>query len=300
MVKKNILVTGSTGLLGSTLVASLEKDYNVFGTARRNFKGNLQKNFLPFDLAKPSYQRLFEWAQPQVVIHCAAITDIDYCEQHPQKAIQINYEPIKKLGQNKSIEKIIFISSDAVFDGLKRNPSEKSFKSPLNMYGKTKQKSEEYLLCHDQRNIVIRTTIIGKNTNPKAKDSLVEWIFNSLKNRKIISLFNDVVFNPITTLHLAHEIGFLINTKFCGVFHISGSETISKYSFGKKLSLELKLDSNLIRKGSIKNSHFIATRSNNQTLNTSFYTKMTGRKLPDIDDTINQLVSQFPDKETDL
>ena len=75
-------------------------------------------------------------------MHCAAITNVDYCDLNSEEAFLINYESLKKLSNYSSVSKIIFISSDAVFNGIEINPTEKSATSPLNIYGVSKLKNQ--------------------------------------------------------------------------------------------------------------------------------------------------------------
>lgn len=286
--RKKILITGASGMLGSILADILKDYYNVFLTGRNEPQGKSQDNFLSFDLNQNSYNKLLLWSNPDIVIHCAAITNVDYCELNPEEANIINYESIKKICDFQSIKQIIFISSDAVFDGSISNPSEQTVPSPLNIYGLTKYKSEQYLLEKKEDSTIIRTTIIGRNNNPKAKKSLLDWIISSLRKKNEIELFNDVLFNPISTFELAHEIHYLIENTIKGIIHISGVESITKYDFGFRICEHLDLDTSLIKKVSIQKSKFVAKRSNNQSLDSSYYINLTGRTLPTVDTTLHR------------
>ncbi len=287
-----LLITGATGMLGATLAEKWEKKFQIFTTGRESFTKLPSKHFMPFNLLSDSYDSLMNWANPDVVIHCAAITDLDYCENNIEKAMAVNAESVKKFLKYGFSTKLIFISSDAVFPNGIYMATEKNHTLPENIYGRTKEAGEKYILHSKGNHIAIRTTIVGKNINPKYRGFL-EWIIHSLKNEKEISLFNDALFTPITIWHLADEIEWIINKDIKGIFHISGVQPISKYDFGKRICEALKLETDLIKSGNMDDFKFKARRSKDQTLSSSFYSSTYNRTLPTINETIDSIVKHF-------
>ena len=114
-----ILITGASGMLGSTFVKKWQENYEVFSTDKKNFTKGPAENFIPFNLLSESYEALVNWAKPNVIIHCAAITNVDYCEENPEQAMAVNAESVNKILKYSSDSRLIFISSDSVFpDGI--------------------------------------------------------------------------------------------------------------------------------------------------------------------------------------
>ena len=217
---------------------------------------------------------------------------MDYCEDNPEHAMAVNAESVNKFLKYGSDTRLIFISSDAVFpDGI-HMAMEKDQISPENVYGKTKETGEKYIKDALGDHVAIRTTIVGKNINPSYQ-GFVEWIVNSIKNGKEIILFEDVLFTPITTWHLANEMDWIIRSNISGIVHVAGVEPISKYDFGKKICEGLELDTKLIRKGSMDNVKFNAKRSNDQTMDSGFYHSLSSRFLPSADETVDIIVEHF-------
>ena len=279
-------------MLGATIVKKWRNRFEVFATDKDNFTNNPVKNFMNFDLMSESYDALMNWAKPDVIIHCAAITNVDYCEDNPEQAMAVNAESVNKFLKYGSDARLIFISSDAVFpDGI-HMATEKDQTTPENIYGKTKETGEKYINNALGSHLAIRTTIVGKNINPSYQ-GFVEWIVNTVKNRKEITLFEDVLFTPITTWHLANELEWIMENDVSGVIHIAGQESISKYDFGKKICQGLELDTKLIRKGSMDSIKFNAKRSNDQTMDSGFYHSLSSRLLPSADETVNIIVEYF-------
>ena len=287
-----ILITGTSGMLGATIVKKWCDRFEVFATGKNNFTNNPAKNFMAFDLLSDSYDILLNWAKPDVIIHCAAITNVDYCEDNTEQAMAVNAESVNKFLKYGSDARMIFISSDAVFpDGI-HMATGKDKTSPENIYGKTKVTGEKYIKDASGNHIAIRTTIVGKNINPLYQ-GFVEWIVNSVKSGKEITLFDDALFTPITIWHLTNEMEWIISSDISGIVHVAGSEPISKYDFGKKICEGLELDTNLIKKGSIDNAKFNAKRSNDQTLDSGFYNSISNRTLPSLDETVDIIVKHF-------
>lgn len=291
--KKNILVTGASGMLGSTLVNNFNNKYNVFATGRENFKNNPALNFKSFDLESTSFEPLLEWSNPDIIIHCGAITNGNYCQNNPKEAFEVNGFSLQKLIADCGNSKIIYISTDAVYPSSLHKARESDLVYPESIYGKSKELGEFFLLNSGSNFNIIRTTIVGLNINEK-KSSFAEWIIRSSLQNKTIGLFEDVLFNPISIWDLTVEIENIIEKNgFPPVLNISGSEIYSKYQFGIKLLHELGLSSVNIHKESITNFKERARRANDQTLDVSLYQEITKKKLKTLEETCKSFTYYF-------
>ena len=289
---KRVLVTGASGMLGATLVKLWSNKYNIFATDRNNFPGNTAKNFKIFDLKSENYEELTEWAKPDIIIHCAAITNVDYCEENKDEAMVVNGESARKLIDSAPNAKLIFISTDAVFPCQTHLANENSTMGPENIYGKSKEYGESFIKKSLKNNCIVRTTIVGKNINIY-KQGFVEWIINSIKRGSHIALFNDVFFTPISIWNLADELEWIMNNDVPRILHISGTESMTKYEFGYRFCHEMKLDASLIKAGSMDNIQFREKRAKDQTLDSSYYISISKHKLPNFEDNIKTLVKYF-------
>jgi len=292
VINKKILITGASGMLGTTFVKDWQDKYDIFATDKDNFTDNPAIKFMEFDLLSEYYDALITWAKPDIIVHCAAITDVDYCEENPEQAMAVNAESVNKFLKYDSGARIIFISSDAVFpDGI-HLASEKDQTAPENYYGKTKEVGEKYIKEAIGSHVAVRTTIVGKNINPSYQ-GFVEWIVNSVKNGKEIDLFDDAIFTPITTWHLVNELGWIMENNISGIVHIAGKEPISKYDFGKKICEGLGLDTQLINNGSIDDVNFKAKRLKDQTMDSGYYHFLSNRSLYSVSKTVDIIVKHF-------
>ncbi len=289
---KRILITGASGMLGASLVESWSRKYDIFATGHNDFLKNSAKKYKVYELRNKSYTELIEWANPEVIVHCAAITSGDYCENNPDKAMAVNGESVRKLLESAPDAKLIFMSTDAVFPCQTHLATEDSLTGAENIYGKSKEYGENFIRNSTGNNCIVRTTIVGKNINTH-KQGFVEWIINSVKKGNHITLFYDVLFTPISIWHLANELEWVINKGAPKILHISGSEIMTKYEFGHRLCQGLGLDTSLVTAGSIDNVQVRAKRAKDQTLDSSFYMSISNSHLPTFKETIEILTKHF-------
>jgi len=289
---KKILITGASGMLGAALVKLWDKKYHVFATAGSDFIHNKAKNFKKFDLKSKNFRSLARWVKPDVIIHCAAITSHEYCQSNPKEAMLVNGASVKKLIEVFPKAKLIFISTDAVFPLKTHLANEKTKTAPVTIYGKSKELGEKYILNLTKNACIVRTTIVGRNIN-SGKQSFAEWIVNSIKSSKKITLYGDTIFTPISIWHLAEELEWIIKNKVPKILHIAGREITSKYDFGYNFCKELNLDLSLIVEGKLNKKKEKIKRSRDQTLDVSFYQSISKHRLPDLRETVKILVKNF-------
>lgn len=279
-------------MLGSALVELYKNYFTIFTTG--SSKSDIFENYMQFDLESESYKDLINWSNPDVIIHCAAITNGNECKNNPLRAYAINGMSVQKLinATNDNV-KIIYISTDAVFPNALHLARESDIVSPESIYGKSKELGEFFLLHSNRIYTILRTTIVGLNTLA-LKSSFVEWIINSVKQEKEITLFDDVIFTPISIWDLAIEIKEILtsNDKY-GIYHVAGSEICSKYHFGITLVNELGLDNKFIKRGSIAEFSDRANRSGDQTLSVQKYINDFNRTLPRVNETINNIKCHY-------
>ena len=281
-------------MLGFSLCKDLEKDFEVYSTGNSYFNYQIER-YLKFDLLSSSYKKLIDWSRPDIIIHCAALTDGNFCEKNPEEAYKVNGLSMKKIIEaTKKKVKIIYISSDAVFPSSINLAKESNCVSPENIYGKSKELGEHFLKTSiNIEYIIIRTTIVGLNFNNN-KTSFVDWIIKtSLKNEKL-GLFNDVLFSPISIWDLSNEIKFLINSDNINseILHISG-EICTKHEFGKRLLKSLNISTLNLFENSILSFSERFNRSTDQSLDSSFYEKKYNRILPKLNQTINKIKKHY-------
>ena len=291
---KRILITGASGMLGSTLYKQWQSKYQIYCTGTSKALPNM-KNYMQFNLRASNFKELFDWAQPDVIVHCAALTNGNFCQENPEEAFLINGLSSYKLAQSASENcRIIYISTDAVFSADLHMAKENDIPNPDNIYGKSKELGEFLLIQNSQNYTIVRTTIVGFNEK-EGKAGFVEWIIHSAKNKIPIQLFDDVLFNPISCSLLGNELSTIIDSGGFKneIVHLSGSEVVSKFEFGTRLLSELNIQNETVAKGSILQFNQRAKRSTDQSLDCSYYQTATKRNLPNLEECIRSLSKEY-------
>ena len=287
-------ITGASGMLGSALIAHLSKSYRVFATSRgRGVEG---KNITWDCFNLTDIILLTEWLEtirPDVVIHCAAITNVDLCEDNVKLATRLHIETTEVMANflDSYGGRLIYISTDSVFDGEKKGAySESDLVSPLNVYAKTKFMGERSVLSMNN-GLVLRTNIIG--WTQEGKTSFVEWVVNRLNDNMPLNLFYDVYFSPLTIYELSFIIEKIIEKPILGLYHCGSRDNISKYDFGKKMAKIFQLSDSNINKISIDSVDFKATRPKNMALNSDKLSDKLQYDIPNVIDSIVHMKNQY-------
>jgi dTDP-4-dehydrorhamnose reductase len=274
---KKVLVTGCTGMLGEKIVAELllNNQFDVFGLARTKTNILSDSYQIQVDLSEDSFKdSLKSWITPDVIIHTAAYVNLSFCEQHPDKATTLHVHASGKLAALYPQALFIYISTDSVFDGEKGNYSEMDIATPLNQYALTKLQGEREIQRFTTNALIIRTNIYGKRNGKNG--GLAEWAISNLSKNIAINGFDDVIFNPLYTGQLAEFIKTFIlgNNEFRGILNLGSEEFVSKYVFINMLAQEFGLNSNLVKRDTMKGKPSDLLRPFNTTLDTTTCKKL--------------------------
>ena len=240
-----ILVTGAGGLLGSKLVRLLSKDHEVIPTHSLH---SPQPNSIKMNIAdEKTVSTVLKSIVPEVVIHAAAMTNVDGCESDRELAWSINAQGTKNIAlECRTIHaRLIYVSTDYVFDGKVGLYSEQYKTNPINYYGLTKLNAERFVkeLCRDSA--VARTSVIyGWHA---IKMNFATWIVKSLRNHEQVDVAMDHYNSPTLADDLAEILRKIVEDKVSGVYHTCGGERISRYEFALKIAEMFKLDTSLIK-----------------------------------------------------
>lgn len=265
---KKILITGSRGMLGTVLCRGLEKSYQIYET---DIYDGSSERYLKFDLCSDVYTNLVNFVHPEVIVHCAGIIDMDFCERNPERAVTVNSTPSSKLSTAFPDAKLIYISTDAVFDGTIEYPSETDRCNPLSEYGRSKYLGELNAIGESDQNCSLRVTPIDYTYLNSGKGFLA-WLIDSLRNKKPINLYTNRFFTPVTTWDLASAIDDIIKLDLKGIYNIGIEKKISRYELGMRLCQDLGLDSSLIKGVNFDSGPSSLKRSSDQSfLSTLFF-----------------------------
>lgn len=288
---QKVLLTSGTGFFSSTWCLDTNHKFQNH-TLSRSKKKFFYKNYkINFSNTK-NIIKIVNKVNPDIILHTAAITDVDLCEEKPSLSKKINFNLTKKISDicKKKKIKLIFISSDQVFS-KKKNNLESSRTSPINVYSLHKSMSENYIAKNLHEYLIIRTNFFG--ISPKVKKSFINFITFNLLNKNKINLITDIIHNPISIHHLITYIIRLHKLDVNGIFHISSDEKISKYDLGIKIAKIFGLNISLINKCKISNIKFKAQRPNYMYLNNKKLKKILKIRIPSIQAQIKDIKKNY-------
>jgi len=290
-------VTGASGMLGTALVTHLSKLHKVFATSRSKGIEGKDIKWDCFDLT--DIELLNKWldrVKPNVVIHCAAIVNVDLCEENFDLATKLHVETTKVMSNylNRNNGRLIYISTDSVFDGKKHGSyNESDLVNPLNVYAKTKLMGERPVQLMTN-GLVLRTNIIGWTRENSV--SFSEWMLKGLTDNIPLNLFYDVNFSPLNVYDLSIIIEKIIQNPIFGLYHCASSDGISKYDFGRKMAEIFQLSDSNINRISVDDMEFKASRPKNMSLNIEKISTALEYDFPSSIDAIELMKCQYKDK----
>ncbi|MEK6843472.1 MAG: SDR family oxidoreductase, partial [Candidatus Micrarchaeota archaeon] len=239
---EKILIIGASGQIGGACMQILAKDFDLVGT----YFSNNKENMLKLDLTdKENLNLVMESTRPSIVILSSALTNVDFCETHPLEAKNMNEDAVKSVSDecNKLGAKLVYLSTDFVFDGNDGPYTEEDIPNPISIYGRTKyngelnaKKTNKWLIVRtgnvfdygfDEKNFVVRT-------------------IERLRNGEQIKVQSDLFASPTLATHIACAIRLLLLAKKTGLYDVCGLEVMSRYQLAMQIALFFKLDSKLI------------------------------------------------------
>lgn len=236
---KKVLITGANGLLGQNLARVLKDYYNLILTDMHKISYvQLTEPFIyiPADISDITSLKLIEALRPDVVFHFASITDVDGCEENPQAAHKVNVEGTKNLiSLLPKSARVVFMSTDYVFDGTKGPYSEDDSPNPIGVYGQTKLDAENIIKQEINDSIILRTTVLYGN-GIGLRPFFPDWVLKRLLTDEKIKVVDDQVSNTTLASNLANICKAVMENAEPGTYNASGSEIINRFELAKKIA----------------------------------------------------------------
>jgi dTDP-4-dehydrorhamnose reductase len=288
-----LLITGASGLLGLNLSLMEVGKHGIVGVDRSKLVS------APFpvvqaDLLTPQVvDTLLDAHRPDAVIHTAANANVDACESDPQGAHRLNAEFPGELAQACARRgmRFVHISTDAVFDGSKEGVyTETDTPNPLSIYAQTKLDGERNVLSVYRDAIVARVNFFGWSLS--GSRSLSEFFFNKLSKGEQCNGFTDVYFCPLFVGDLAETLVLMLEKGLTGLYHVTGSQAVSKFDFGQRIARQFGFDPQLVIPRSVEESGLKARRSHNLRLSIHRLSTDLGQEIPGVSTGIEQFYTQ--------
>jgi dTDP-4-dehydrorhamnose reductase len=261
-----IFITGGSGLLGSKVaeIAQVGGD-DVFSGYSHNLPDHGRA--VRFDLLdEKSISELIGKIKPEVIIHSAALTDVDRCERERELAYKMNVGGTRAIATaaEKAGSFLVYISTDYVFDGMRGMYREDDITNPVSYYGYSKLMGEQF--C---RGCIARSCVIYGSRPASGKVNFALWLIEGLKSGREIRVVTDQFITPTLNTNLAKMVLEAADRRLCGVYNLAGATRISRYDYALDLALEFDLDASLIHPCKMEELQWAAKRPIDSSLDTS-------------------------------
>ncbi len=253
-----LLIIGASGVLGSRLYNdAIKKKWNAMGT----YCSHECVGLLYLDVRdKNSLEKAFNLFEPEVVVMAGGITDVDLCTLKPKLSEDVNIKGTLNLAKKikEYGSKLIYISTDYIFDGENGPYKEDDKPNPINIYGRTKLEAENIIRAKLRDYLIVRTCQLY-GIDHKKKNFVIKIIYNIQNNKKVYAA-DDLYSTPTYAGSLSEIIIKLIEKKAKGVYHGAGAEFINRYDYVNKIADIFGLDERLIQKVKLKDLELKAVR----------------------------------------
>lgn len=289
-----LLVTGASGLLGYKIVhQALRRGYNVF-SAYKDHPVSLGK---PIKLDLTSYSKVYDVVselKPDVIIHTAAYTNVDGCEVNRDLAWSVNAEVTKHvaLASSKVNAHLIYVSTDYIFNGEKGFYSEEDTPHPINYYGHTKLKGEEFVRQYAESWCIARTSGLygwGREHRP----NFATFVINNLKQSKEVKAIIDQHLSPTLNSNLAGMLIEVAKRRLTGLFHLAGASRVSRHDFVLELAKIFDLNGSLIKPVTMSEFSWRAKRPRDSSLKVGKAHSILGTKPIKLQEALTLMKSEL-------
>ena len=255
-----ILITGANGLLGQKLVGLLlQKDnVDVIATSRGKTRilGLKPELYHTLDVtSKTAVLNLFTTLQPDVVIHTAAMTQVDDCELNREDCKIANIDAVRNVvaGCQAVNAHLVHLSTDFIFDGKEGPLPEEAIPNPVNFYGESKLAAERIIMESELSWAIARTVLVYGVVPGLSRSNIILWVKANLDNKKTIKVVDDQWRTPTLAEDLAQGCWLIAEKKARGIFNISGKDMLTPYDMAQLVANHFKLDDQYITRANASN-----------------------------------------------
>lgn len=278
-------ITGGSGLLGERLATVADPDDELI----LSHNSNKTPDTVKCDITNhdETYETIMKY-DPDVIIHAAAMTNVDLCEDEIDQAYKINADATGNLAKiaDENNMKIIYVSTDFVFDGKKGNYKEDDTTNPLGIYAKSKYDGEIQLKQNTDNYAIGRVSVLY---GWHQRSNFTTWVIDELRKGNSINIVTDQINSPTYADNAAEALFKLAKSDKTGVYHTAGNDLISRYDFTLKIAEAFNLDSDLINP--ITSDKFVqkAPRPRDSSLNVKKIENELGFKMETCCESLNRM-----------
>lgn len=289
-----LLITGAGGFVGGALVRNAPEEWEIHACTRGSPLWHRDKlTWHCFDLSKKAIlEETLESIHPHVIIHAAAAADIDWCEANPREAEQVNVEVTHRIASfcKKYGTRLIFLSTDNVFNGVRGMYSETDIPDPVNHYGRTKVMAENVVMENVPSFVVARVALVIGFPLLGIGRSSMSRALAMFKQGKSLGVPTNEVRTPIDVVTLSKALLELAGHSFCGLLHLSGNDRLVRYDMMRRLAERLGFSPNVVYPNDPTGLPGRANRPLDVSLNNSLAQSLLSTRMLGFDDALETIV----------
>ncbi len=276
---KTALVTGGTGLLGKGMEETMPAGWSVVSLHQRDYKvAGSKARHLALDIRdKRAVDRLFARRRFDAVVHAAGIASVDYVENHYAESLESNI--VGTLNVTSACRRagahLIYVSTNAVFDGTKAPYRETDPVNPVNKYGRLKVECERLVRETLEHWTIVRPILMYGWNHAVTRPNPATWIYERLLRGEAVSMVDDVRENPLYNISCGRALWAAVRLRPKDIFHLAGRDAVNRWQFAQEVARSFGLDAALIKRVSSAAFPGIAPRPQD----TTFVTTRMEREL---------------------
>ncbi len=276
---KTVLVTGGTGLLGKGMEETLPSGWRIVSLHQRDYEvtGSKAKHLVLDIRDKRAVDRLFEKRKFDAVVHAAGIASVDYVENHYAESLESNIVGTLNVTSacRRADTHLIYVSTNAVFDGTKAPYRETDPVNPVNKYGRLKVECERLVQETLKHWTIVRPILMYGWNHAVTRPNPATWIYEKLMRGESVSMVTDVHENPLYNISCGRALWAAIAKRPKGIIHLAGKDSVDRREFALAVAEAFGLDASLVKGVTSKAFPGIAKRPKN----TTFVTARMEREL---------------------
>lgn len=291
----SVLVTGASGSLGHAVADRLADTWTVLAGWHGVRPGLENCREVVLDLSSPGeVKEVIERMKPDAVVHCAAWTDPELCKKDPEGTLRVNAEGTREIAEavRRIKGRLVYISTDLVFDGSRSLFTEEDEPNPLNEYARSKYLGEIAVRESIGNYLILRISVMyGFGSGRKGTFS--DWLIGNLERGSSVRLFQDQYRTSFYLPDGGRLIEKLLNTDFTGLFHAGGDERLSRYEFGLAVARRFGLPEDLIVPSKMADLPDYARRPADCSLATTKLKRVVGFSPTPLEEALKEMEETF-------
>jgi len=267
---KRVLITGGTGLLGKGMEETAPAGWKILSVHQRDYKvTDAKAEHRVLDIRdKVAVDKLFERHKFDAVVHAAGIASVDYVEKHYAESLESNIVGTLNVcsAARRQGTHLIYVSTNAVFDGKKAPYAEDAPVAPVNKYGRLKVDCERLVAETQSSFTILRPILMYGWNHPVTRPNPATWIYDKLLRGEAVELVDDVTENPLYNRQCGEVVWAAAKKKLPGIVHVAGKTAVNRHQFGLAIAKAFGLDASLVKRVTSARFPGIAPRPPNTTL----------------------------------